>query len=51
MQAVVAGEVKAEGRVRRLRETSHWEYELESRPNVWFARELLIVGEAGQTEK
>ena len=51
VQAVVAGEVKAEGRVRRLRETSHWEYELESRPNVWFARELLIVGEAGQTEK
>ena len=25
----------------RLRETTHWEYELDTRPNVWFARELL----------
>ena len=38
VQAVVDGVVKAEGRVRRLREGGHWEYELESRPNVWFAR-------------
>ena len=46
VQAVVNGKVKAEGYVRRLRETSHWEYELDSQPNVWFARDLLTGGGA-----
>lgn len=46
VQAVVGGVVKAEGRVRRLREGRHWEYELESRPHVWFARELLVAPNA-----
>jgi hypothetical protein len=40
-QVEIDGEVKAAGRINRLRETTHWEYELDTRPNVWFARELL----------
>jgi hypothetical protein len=32
--------VKAVGRVR---ETTHWEYELDTLPNVWFARPLLAL--------
>jgi hypothetical protein len=40
-QVEIGGEVKAVGRISRLRETTHWEYELDTRPNVWFARELL----------
>ncbi|MFZ1397861.1 MAG: hypothetical protein WAS33_13225 [Candidatus Promineifilaceae bacterium] len=43
--AVVGGEKKGEGRVTRLRETAHWEYELDSQPNVWFARSLLLADE------
>jgi hypothetical protein len=35
--------VKAVGRVARLRETTHWEYELDTLPNVWFARPLLAL--------
>ena len=46
VQAIVNGKVKAEGHVRRLRETSHWEYELDSLRNVWFARDLLTGGGA-----
>ena len=42
VRAVVGGQVKAVGRVARLRETGHWEYELDSLPNVWFARALLV---------
>ena len=30
VQAVVNGKVKAEGHMRRLRETSYWEYDLNS---------------------
>jgi hypothetical protein len=41
VRAVVVGQVKAVGRVARLRETRHWEYELDTMPNVWFARLLL----------
>lgn len=44
-KAVVGGEKKAEGRVTRLRETTHWEYELDSQPNVWFARSHLVADE------
>jgi hypothetical protein len=42
VRAVVGGQVKAVGRVARLRETRHWEYELDSMLNVWFARALLM---------
>lgn len=42
VRAVVGGQVKAVGRVARLRETGHWEYALDSLPNVWFARALLV---------
>jgi hypothetical protein len=41
IKATVRGQVKAVGRVARLRETTHWEYELGTLPNVWFARPLL----------
>lgn len=41
VRAVVKGRVIAEGKVQRYRETDHWEYELDTRPNVWFARSLL----------
>jgi hypothetical protein len=40
-KAVIGGQVIAKGRVTRLRETTHWEYELDSQTNVWFARSLL----------
>jgi hypothetical protein len=43
VKATVRGEVKAVGRVARLRETTHWEYELDTLPNVWFARPLLAL--------
>lgn len=39
--AVIHGETKAKGRVTRLRETAHWEYELDSQPNVWYAHDHL----------
>lgn len=39
--AIVNGETKATGQVTRLRETAHWEYELDNRPNVWFTRAHL----------
>jgi hypothetical protein len=46
VKAVVKGEVKAVGRVSGLRETRHWEYEIDTKPNVWFARSLLRRDEA-----
>lgn len=45
VQAVVDDQVKSTGRVSRIRETTHWEYEIDSRPNVWFARSHLQDGE------
>ncbi|MBK8904479.1 MAG: hypothetical protein IPM53_25095 [Anaerolineaceae bacterium] len=44
VQAVVDNEVKSSGRVSRVRETTHWEYEIDSQPNVWFARSHLQDG-------
>jgi hypothetical protein len=44
VQAVVDDQVKSTGRVSRIRETTHWEYEIDSRPNVWFARSHLQDG-------
>jgi hypothetical protein len=41
VQAVVKGRVIAVGRVKRYRENEHWEYELDAKPNMWFARSLL----------
>ena len=41
VRAVIKGVTKAVGQVTRLRETTHWEYELDTRPGVWFARQLL----------
>ena len=41
VQAVIKGRVVATGRVQRYRETEYWEYELDTKPNVWFARSLL----------
>jgi hypothetical protein len=49
VKGIVKGEVKGRGRVTRLRETTHWEYELDARPNVWFARELLEEKDAGDS--
>jgi hypothetical protein len=40
VKAIVRGEVKAVGLVR---ETTHWEYELDTLPDVWFARPLLTL--------
>jgi hypothetical protein len=42
--AVVNGVVVAEGQIRRFRENkegNYWEYELESKPHIWFAKNLL----------
>ena len=44
VQAIVDTEVKSSGRVSRIRETTHWEYEIDSKPNVWFARSHLQDG-------
>ncbi|MCC6602762.1 MAG: hypothetical protein IT327_06105 [Anaerolineae bacterium] len=44
VQAVVDDQVKSTGRVSRIRETTHWEYEIDSQPNVWFARSHLQDG-------
>ncbi|MCB8987872.1 MAG: hypothetical protein H6661_09010 [Ardenticatenaceae bacterium] len=41
VEAVFDGEVVARGRIRRLRERGHWEFELDSHPFTWFARSLL----------
>ena len=46
VQAVVGDEAKAVGRVSRIRETTHWEYEIDNQPNVWFARSHLKGGES-----
>ncbi len=48
VRAFVGGQVKAVGRVARLRETRHWEYELDTLPNVWFARALLVPDHSEQ---
>jgi len=42
--AVVNGVVGAEGNIRRFHEskdTLYWEYELDTMPHTWFARNLL----------
>ena len=39
--AVVGDRVVAEGQIQRFREGRYWEYELDTMPNTWFARNLL----------
>ena len=42
--AVVNGVVVAEGKIQRFREsndTLYWEYELDTMPRTWFAKNLL----------
>lgn len=51
VRAVVNGQIKAAGLVARLRETTHWEYELDTRPGVWFARPLLVKAEPDEPEE